>query len=169
VGVRAHKAVVWCLRASPKRTTSPTAPLGKLTTFGVDALGRITTRVFDAFDRVTALSEPGRSMVLVYDANGNRLRETVSAPTSFSRTRSWAYDAANRNTSTTDGTGQISHTTYYPNGELASRTDANGGTVSLTLDVANRVIATRGPRPDQLSTAEFDGVGNRLHETLANG
>ncbi|PJA37491.1 MAG: hypothetical protein CO182_11755, partial [Lysobacterales bacterium CG_4_9_14_3_um_filter_62_6] len=78
-----------------------------------DALGRITTRTFDAFDRITAISEPGRSTALVYDANGKKLSETISAPTSLNRTRSWAYDAANRNISSTDGVGNISHTTYY--------------------------------------------------------
>ncbi|MGE3298335.1 MAG: RHS repeat-associated core domain-containing protein [Porticoccaceae bacterium] len=134
-----------------------------------DPLGRVTTRTFDAFERVTLIEEPGRTTELVYDANGNKLSETVSGVDSPARTRRFVYDAANRNTAFTDGAGQVSHSAYFPNGEVRTRTDARGGTVRLVLDAANRVIETRGPRPEQVATASYDGVGNRIAERLVNG
>ncbi|MGE3106326.1 MAG: hypothetical protein AB7F83_03900, partial [Lysobacterales bacterium] len=134
-----------------------------------DPLGRVTTRTFDAFERVTLIEEPGRTTELTYDANGNKLTETVSGVDSPARTRRFVYDAANRNTAFTDGAGQVSHSAYFPNGEVRTRTDARGGTVRFSLDAANRVIESRGPRPEQVTTASYDGVGNRIAERLVNG
>ncbi len=134
-----------------------------------DPLGRETWRAFDAFDRVTRIQEPARTTELAYDPNGNKLTEIVSGQDAIVRTRRFVYDAANRNIASTDGNGNISHSTYFPNGEVESRIDARGGTVRFTLDAANRVIETRGPRADQVTTADYDGVGNRIRERLANG
>ncbi|MDZ4818204.1 MAG: hypothetical protein SGJ20_04440, partial [Planctomycetota bacterium] len=139
----------------------PDAAGNALTT--TDALARVTTRVFDAFDRTTSIQEPGRLTTLSYDANGNQLSQTVG-----NRTRSWVYDGANRNIRYTDGAQHISRTSYFANGEPKTRTDANGGVVTYTLDARNRVIGQRGPRADQNTQAVYDGAGNRTEETLSN-
>jgi YD repeat-containing protein len=125
-------------------------------TYGLDAHGNalsstnannhLTTRIFDAFDRVTSETLGGVTTTHAYDGNGNRLSSTQAAVT-----RSWTYDAANRETTATDGNGKVSTTRYYPNGAVREREDALGRIVSDAIDARNH--PSPSPRTSRSPTA----------------
>jgi RHS repeat-associated protein len=97
-------------------------PNGRVTRLGYDQFGRLV-RAVDALGSATAYSYSGGQLASITDANGN--------VTSYSYT-------AERLSSTTFPDGAYESYTYYPDGQLFTRTDRRGRVATFTYDVHKR-------------------------------
>jgi RHS repeat-associated protein len=140
-------------------TLTPTYDLGNRLTQVVDSLAGTITRTYDGLDRLVSETDPQAlgnvtcnsllvSICYSYDAAGNRTGMTVTGQSPVTYT----YDAADRLTSLTQGTGTVSGcpgiTTpvtvclVYDNANRqTTRAFPNGDTQSSTYDTANELAA----------------------------
>jgi len=82
-----------------------------------------TTYSYDTLDRLTSVEYPDKSTTYTYDANYNRLTETVTGSTPKSLT--YSYNARNQLTGVED--------TRDPNHSIAYAYDANGNQIQKTV------------------------------------
>jgi RHS repeat-associated protein len=138
---------------------------------------------FDALDRLTSAVKTGTTRGWSYDANGNRLSETGSFPSTYTisgtsnrlssisgtLSRSYGYDASGN--VLTDGNLTA---TYNNRGRLSTLT-ANGSTETILYNaLGERVKVSGGARGTVLYLydeaghllGEYDGSGNLLEETV---
>lgn len=168
---------------------------GVTNTYGFDDASRITsiadvnvpanswTFGYDSRDRLTNASSTGVSQGFTYDANGNRLTQTGTAPwtltisptsnrltaTSGTQVRSYSYDAAgnpaayggitfdynNRNRLRSFTVGSVtSNYLYNALGQRIHRNDGASGSVVYMYDEAGHLIG------------EYDGAGALIQETV---
>ncbi len=165
-----------------------TDPSGMTTDYTHDSLGRTTstvvswdnaassattTQAWDQMGNLVEVTEPAttnvvaaaaevhqRRTVSVYDANSNRVTETVSdvggsANPSATRATSFEFDAADRNWRTTDPEGGVESLTFDANSNVVSTTDANGRVFESDYDELNRVTDVRlvGFRDDPIGAS----------------
>jgi RHS repeat-associated protein len=137
---------------------------------------------YDLLDRLSGATSSSVTESWMYDADGNRLSETGSAPSTYSisstsneitgitgtLTRSYAYDAVGNalgNSTDTD--------TYNDAGRLKTITNT-AGTTTLTYNALGQMIEAGGPSETTLYTydqaghllGEYDGAGNLIQETV---
>ncbi len=138
---------------------------------------------YDALDRITSASDTAITRGWTYDANGNRLTETGTSPSTYSISssnnqissitgtlaRTYSYDAAGHTT----GYSSIS-ATYNDAGRLKALTN---GTVTETLiyNALGQRIETSGGASGTILywydeaghlLGEYDGSGNLIEETV---
>jgi RHS repeat-associated protein len=136
-----------------------------------DSLNRLTQVItgqgtvnyqYDAANRLTALSyvKPDTTVLsalaYTYDANGNRISQSLNAKTDTPFTAT--YDAANR-MATYNGYPL----TYDANGNLIQRQTATG-TVTYTWDARNRLTGISGP--SGTASFKYDALGRRIEKTV---
>lgn len=137
---------------------------------------------YDALDRLTAAANGSITEGWTYDADGNRLSETGSTPSTYSisstsneisgitgaLTRSFTYDAAGNTLS--DSTDAD---TYNNAGRLKTITNA-AGTTTFIYGALGQMIEASGPSGSFLYVydeaghliGEYDGAGNLIQETV---
>jgi RHS repeat-associated protein len=138
---------------------------------------------YDALDRLTGGTSPSVTRGWTYDANGNRLTETGSSPSTYSISptshrisgitgalaRTYGYDAAGNTTSyaaitaTYNNAGRLQTlaqggttetVVYNALGQRIEKTGGSGGTVLYWYDEAGHLLG------------EYDGSGNLIQETV---
>jgi RHS repeat-associated protein len=109
----------------------------------------------------------GHETDYTYDADGNELTETVLRTINGalrSLTTTYAYDANNRLTSTTDPLGGVSKTEYDTLGRVSSQVDALQRRTTYTYDPAGRLLQTTYP-DGTTETSVYDPQGNKVQQT----
>lgn len=153
----------------------------------------LTTQWHSTFRVPLQVDEPGRRTTYTYDANGNRLTQTVTdTATNESRATTWTYnglgqvltmngplagnvdlttytyDAAGNLASITNALGhQTLMTSYDAHGNPLTIVDANGVTTTLTHDLRQR-LKTRTVA-GATTTFDYDGAGQLLKITQPDG
>jgi RHS repeat-associated protein len=129
-----------------------------------DAANQATTYTYTTANDLDTISySDGRSVVNTYDGVGNRLTMI-----DWVGTHSASYDALNRVTSATDGSGNTIGYTYDAAGNLATITYPGSKTVTYTYDDANR-MATVTDWDGRVTTYSIDATGRIGSFTLPNG
>lgn len=101
----------------------------------IDANGNATVYGYDAAGQLTSVTDPlGNSMSYQYDLNGNLSQITYGNGRVVS---GFIYDKDNRLLNEPDPPTWY---TYDPNGNIASKVDANGDTTSYEYDGANQLL-----------------------------
>lgn len=136
--------------------------LGTTTQMTRDALGRVTRE--DTLDSASSLL---RRMDFTWDANGNKLTETLhrtidGVPTLL--TTSYTYDAAGRVLSRTNAAGATTTFEYDLLGQRTAVVDALGRRTTTGYDDAGHVVRTTYP-DGSTESATYDVVGNAVTST----
>ncbi len=144
---------------------------------GTDALGTTTSASYDAAGNVIREEISTVGAVLLrrtdwaYDANGNKLSETMYRTIGGSLTpltTRFSYDAANRLVSVTNPLGGITRSEYDAAGRVIAQVDPLGRRTTFGRDSFGRVVQTT--YPDGASeTITFDVSGNIASQTNALG
>lgn len=144
---------------------------------GTDALGTTTSASYDAAGNVIREEISSVGAVLLrrtdwtYDANGNKLSETIYRTIGGSLTpltTRFSYDAANRLVSMTNPLGGITRSEYDAAGRVIAQVDPLGRRTTFGRDSFGRVVQTT--YPDGVSeTVAFDVSGNIAAQTNALG
>ncbi|MFT3736037.1 MAG: hypothetical protein QM776_13595 [Rhodocyclaceae bacterium] len=106
--------------------------------FSVDALNYVTKNVYDANGNVT---QSIRYTTAIPAATAMTTTAVANAITTSStdRTTSYAYDAANRLTSSTDALGHVTQSTYDAAGHVVRTVDAGNNVTRYVYDKAGRL------------------------------
>ena len=137
---------------------------------------------YDPLDRLISATSSSVNEGWTYDANGNRLSETGTAPSNYSisptndevtgitgtRTRTYGYDAAGNTLS-----DSIDADTYNDAGRLKTVTNSSG-TTTFIYNALGQMIEASGPSGATLYAydigghliGEYDGSGNLIQETV---
>jgi RHS repeat-associated protein len=143
-----------------------------LPTLRVGPAGDSSEMVYDAeghLEELRDLEDGGllRRRTFGYDANGNRLSETVFRTIDGVETpvtTRFEYDALDRLVAVTDAEGGVSRIEYDARGLVAARIDALGRRTGFGYDEAGTL--TRVDLPDgSFETREYDAVGNLVAMT----
>lgn len=115
-------------------------------TLSRDGNGGTVISTYDALNRLLTQSGPetGQITTYGYDLNGNRTREVWAN----GRTIAHVYDPLDRRTDSSDEEGRFEHLTYRPDGEIETRTDANGRVTTDHYDGLRRLVRQELPRVD---------------------
>jgi RHS repeat-associated protein len=146
--------------------TGQTDGANHTTTYNYDALNRVTSMTdpdqhttsygYDPASRLNSVTDPsGRTSIIGYDDAGRQV--SIAYSDGVTHAVALGYDADNRRTSMTDGTG-VSIYRYDSLGRLVSSTDGAGHTVGHTFDPAGRVTALTYPNGKTV-TRSFDDAG----------
>ncbi|MBX3588702.1 MAG: hypothetical protein KF796_18885 [Ramlibacter sp.] len=143
---------------------SETDFLGITTLFTWDAARRLKTAETKAASRPEAqtvqtqwhpvfrlpvlVTEPGRTTAYTYDAQGNKLSETVT-DSATGQARNWAW-------------------TYTPQGLVASHTDPRGAVWSYTYDAQGNRLTQTNPL-GHVTAWQYDAAGRPTQQTEPNG
>ncbi|AYG78396.1 tRNA(Glu)-specific nuclease WapA [Streptomyces hundungensis] len=131
----------------------------------------VTTVGFNAFGEAVEEVDPnGNQTTTVYDANGNKVSETLppytpaGSSTSITAPSTWTYDSdGNRLTATTPG-GQTTSYLYDQMGDVAQITEPNGATLHYTYDTnGEKLSLTDGTGASTQAT--YDYLGRQLTST----
>jgi RHS repeat-associated protein len=124
---------------------------GNLTTFTHDPRGDETSRVeasgtalartistswLSTFHLPAQITEPNRTTVFTYDANGNMLTKTITAGAA-TRSFAYSYNATGEVLTAADPRGNVTNYAYDAKGDLTSATDALGHVTSTPSFDAN--------------------------------
>ncbi|WP_310452626.1 RHS repeat-associated core domain-containing protein, partial [Sulfuritalea sp.] len=152
---------------------------GRNTTYSYDAAGRLTSKTlpngmkqrysFDDADRVLEVRierNDGSALDTVgyaYDAAGRRTRRDATVAGIPETPIDATYDQSNRLISLSiDGQ---SHTVAYDlNGNLTTKTAANGAITTYTWDAANRLTGITAP--NLTASFRYDALGRRIEKTV---
>jgi RHS repeat-associated protein len=158
------------------RVVSTTTPLGAVTTYGydpagnqvteTDAAGRVTSSTCDADGDLTGVSySDGTTSPVAYAYNAAGRRTSMTDGTG---TTTYSYDADGRTTGVTDGAGEPVSYGYDPAGLLTTIGYPNGESVSQGYDDAGELTSVQ----DWLgNTTDFsyNQDGNVTSEAYPNG
>ncbi|MFG2149532.1 LamG-like jellyroll fold domain-containing protein [Streptomyces sp. NPDC048696] len=150
-----------------------TAPAVQVETAGGTPVTQrpVTTSGFNTFGEAVEEVDPnGNQTTTVYDANGNKVSQTLPAYTPAGSTASvtapsvWTYDSdGNQLTATTPG-GQSTSYLYDQLGEVAQVTEPDGTTLHSTYDTnGERLSQTDGT--GATTQATYDYLGRQLTST----
>jgi RHS repeat-associated protein len=118
--------------------------------------------VRDTQGRITQITDAvGNVYKYVYDANGNL--STVTFP-SIATPTTYGYDPTHLLTSEQDPRGNTGSTSYYPNGQVQSITDAAGQTTSYVYNVPANTTTVTNPDGGTVTTVT-DAYGMPLTVT----
>jgi YD repeat-containing protein len=163
--------------------------------YGTAQARTITTQWHPTFRLPLGVTEPGRTTMYTYDANGNQLTKTITAG-GISRTWTYSYneasqilsvigprtDVANVTTYTYDASGNLSAvkntlgqmttlSNYDLNGRVGLITGPSGVTTTLTYAprgwLTNKVVSAGNIV--QSTTYSYDNVGQLTKVTLPDG
>ena len=137
---------------SPDQIMSST---GKSVNFSRDALGRVTT-----------LADPaGNQISYTYDNTGN----LTNVSNQINGQSAYTYDPTHLILTMSDPSGdQPTRNDYYPDGELASRTDSSGKTINYVHDKTDQQeIVT--DRLGRITVNYYDAAGNIVRTTDPTG
>ncbi|MFF0308286.1 LamG-like jellyroll fold domain-containing protein [Streptosporangium sp. NPDC004379] len=115
-------------RMLTRTEVSEAHPTGATTTFTYDGLGRMLTQTGPGVkNEVTGITHTAR-VAYAYDADGNKLTETLSDLTGGDpeRVTTYTYDASGRVETVTDPEGGVVRTTWDATGARVSTTDQLG-------------------------------------------
>jgi RHS repeat-associated protein len=137
---------------------------------------------YDPLDRLTGATSSAASEGWTYDADGNRLSETGTSPSTYSISstsneitgitgtlnRSYTYDAAGNM-----ATDSADTDTYNDAGRLKTVTNTSG-TTNFTYNALGQMIEASGPSGTTIYVydqtghleGEYDGSGNLIQETV---
>jgi RHS repeat-associated protein len=137
-------------------------PLGNVTTKSYDSAGNLIEEdIFDASGNLV------RKREVSYDANGNRLSETLYRTingTLQSITTTFEYDKMNRLVKTIDPLGGVSQIEYNDVGKESAHIDALGRRTAFEHDETGNLI--RKTFPDStFETIEYDEAGYVIKKT----
>jgi RHS repeat-associated protein len=155
---------------------------------GTSIARTITTTWHSTYRLPTRIVDGTRTVANSYDARGNLLSSTLTAPT-LTSTRSftyngsgqvvtatdprgnvttYAYDARGNTTSVTNALGQATlFTSYDANGRPLSTQDPNGVVTTLTYNFRGQI--TSKTTLTRLTTYAYDAVGNLTRVTQPDG
>ncbi len=146
-----------------------------------DPLGRTTTATYDAAYRLLSRTDPlGQSQSFTYDANGHQssMTDALGQVTSLVNTSFGALtrltDPLGRELTISQGAdffpetfaddlGSMGQATWDAQGNLLSRTDANGHTTTFAYDSYGHVVAMTDPL-GHTTQYTYDTLGRRLSE-----
>ncbi|MEO7432864.1 MAG: DUF6531 domain-containing protein, partial [Dokdonella sp.] len=111
-----------------------------------DARGGTVVQTFDALNHLLTQSGPegDQHTEYAYDIDGNQSAEAWAN----GRHITYAYDALDRRTDSSDDEGVFEHLTYLPDGEVEARTDANSHVTTRRYDHLRRLVREELPRVD---------------------
>lgn len=117
----------------------------------------------DSLGRITQITEPsGNVWRYEYDEARNLARVRLPGLTT---PVTYAYDSTHLYTGTTDPRGNVAlTTTFYPDGRIASSTDAAGNTTNYQYDLATLTTTVINPDGGR-SIYRYDTLGQLLSET----
>ncbi|EGG94168.1 Rhs family protein [gamma proteobacterium IMCC1989] len=143
------------------RVVRVTDKKGIITEMGYDVLGRVisSTQASSSSDEIVSH--------FTYDNVGNRLSVVQGVGSNIITTR-YAYDALNRQVSTTVNNALVASQAYDAIGNVVSQTDANGNATQLTYDANNQLIQHTNAKGHS-STFTYDENGNQLSQTSPEG
>ncbi len=139
-----------------------------------DSRGHATTHTeHDSFGNARRITDPeGNVTTREYDLRGRLTRQTDT----MGRESLTTYDGLDRPVEVTRVAGgtsddEVTKTEYFPGGEVAAVTNANGARTEYTLDGLSRVTSTKTTlEAETLTTStEYDAVGNKVKETDRRG
>ncbi|MGE0498587.1 MAG: RHS repeat-associated core domain-containing protein [Ramlibacter sp.] len=108
----------------------------------------VQTQWHPVFRLPVLVTEPGRTTAYTYDAQGNKLSETVT-DSATGQARSWAW-------------------TYTPQGLVASHTDPRGALWSYTYDAQGNRLTQTNPL-GHVTAWQYDAAGRPTQQTEPNG
>jgi RHS repeat-associated protein len=145
-------------------------------TQSIDARGNTTLYAYDTVNRLTLTTQliaPATqnnpavvyTTQTAYDQDGNVTLETDARnqPTSF------AYDALNRLTWTSDPNQNTTQKAYDGDGNVILQTDARNQATTFAYDALNRLTLTSDPTGIGITRKAYDQNGNDTLDTDANG
>ena len=135
---------------------------GKTTAFTYDAQGRLLTRT-----ETDTVSGGNRTTTNTYNAQG--LLATRDGPrTDVTDVTTFTYDARGNLTETTNALGHVNRVTAYDaHGRPLTLEDPNALITTLAYDARGKLLSR--DVGGQLTTFEYDGVGNVTKTTLPDG
>jgi RHS repeat-associated protein len=156
------------------RIVSQTSPGGTQSSFAYNALGQLTaitdannkktSIAYDADGKATQVSfADGVARTIAYDS-ANRPSQVAMG----GKTRSYAYDAAGRITSTTDTWGKTLSYSYTADGSLATITYPGNKTVSYGYDAAGRLTSV-SDWLGGVTSYTYDAAGRLQQTAYPNG
>jgi len=118
----------------------------KITEAAGTPLARTThTTWLSTFHLPAQITEPNRTTVFTYDANGNVLTKTITAG-ALTRSFAYTYNTTGQVLTAADPRGNVTSYTYDAKGNLTSITDALGHVTSITsYDGAGRPLTAIDP------------------------
>ncbi len=130
-------------------------------------LARTTSTTWlSTFHLPTQITEPNRTTVFTYDANGNMLTKTITAGAA-TRSFAFTYNATGEVLTATDPRGNVTNYAYDAKGNLISVTDALGHVTSFTsYDGAGRPLTIIDPNGVTTSLT-YDARGRLTSQTIA--
>ncbi|WP_245930550.1 DNRLRE domain-containing protein [Allonocardiopsis opalescens] len=156
---------------------------GATTEYAYDGAGRLVRTTSPAVtNEITGVTHTAQ-VVQTYDADGNRLTETLEDPTGGSapRTTEWIYDAHGRVAQEIDALGAATAYGYDATGAVTSRTDADGNLWQTEYTLRGEVAEQRlhnwtgspdepvEPTPVVLESMSYDPAGRLATRTDAVG
>lgn len=150
-----------------------TAPAVQVETDGGTAVTTrsVTTSGFNTFgEAVEEVGPNGDQTTTVYDANGNKVSQTLppytpaGITTPITATSTWTYDSDGNQVSTTTPAGETSSSLYDQLGDVAQLTAADGAKTHLTYDTNGEKLSVTDADGAQ-SQATYDYLGRPLTST----
>ena len=152
---------------------------GKSTGYTYDAAGRLTSKTlpngmkqrytFDDADRVLEVRIERADGTLLdtvaysYDAAGRRTRRDATVAGIAETPIDASYDQSNRLISLSIN-GQSHSVSYDLNGNLTTKTAANGNVTAYTWDASNRLTGITAP--NLTASFRYDALGRRIEKTV---
>jgi len=130
---------------------------------------RVDSPALDAGSDALALTRPGRSSSVVYDALGRVVGQVATDPDGIGSEEApvttYAFDANGNLLSETDPLGSVTAYVYDNLGRKTSETDAETGVTAYTYDSAGRMTSLTDPE-ENTTYWTFDPLGRVATETI---
>lgn len=132
----------------------------------------VTTDGYNTFGEETEQQDPnGNITTTVYDANGNRVSQTLppytppGSSTPITASTVWTYDKTGNLTSESDALNNTTHYTYDQVGDRATVTTPDGGVTHYVYDDNGERLSTTDPTGAQ-TQATYDWMGRQITSTV---
>ncbi|MCM2429708.1 LamG-like jellyroll fold domain-containing protein [Streptomyces sp. RKAG337] len=131
----------------------------------------VTASGFNTFGEAVEETDPtGNTTTTVYDANGNKVSETlppytpVGSSTPITATSAWAYDSDGNKISSTSPSGRTTSSLYDQLGDVAQSTAADGTRTHATYDTNGEKLSVTDAT-GAVTQATYDYLGRPLTST----